>query len=154
MVKESARGGFGPPFKFNYYLRVALILLGLFFYFLPLFSLPAKGEAIYDLNYLIIDRTKTPWGHKFARTFQEIWEPPKGLKGYFITIGERKVSFKQSWIYVKVGDNIFNYEVYTSLLKPTTSDFDMQVKALKASKRVLMFLLKNYFRLKSLENEL
>jgi len=133
-------------------LSIALILMG--FFGITAVNAPCKGEEIYDIDYLLVDKTKTPWGHKFFKTFQELWKPPQGLKGYFITVGERKVSVRQSWVYVKVGDNIFNYEVYTSLLKPTMGEIDMQKKALTAARRTLMFLLKNYYRLKLLEKEL
>ncbi|WP_456456238.1 CsgE family curli-type amyloid fiber assembly protein [Thermovibrio sp.] len=121
--------------------------------FLILFlGLTLEGYSqVYDIPYLLIDNTKTPWGHKFFRTFSEIWKPPIGIEGYYITIGEDKISFKQSWVYVSVGDNIYNYRVFYSLLKPTMSDLDMQRKALAAAKRALTFLLKDYLRLKSYE---
>ncbi len=120
--------------------------------FLLFFALTLKGYSqVYDIPYLLIDNTKTPWGHKFFRTFSEIWKPPLGIEGYYITIGEDRISFKQSWVYVSVGDNIYNYRVFYSLLKPTMSDLDMQRKALIAAKRTLMFLLKDYLRLKSYE---
>ncbi len=150
-------GGFKRPPGWGSPLRrvIPSFLSLLIFFFLFSLSLHQSGAAeVYDIDYYIVDKTKTPWGHKFYRTYQEIWEAPKGIKGYFIIIGERKVSFRQSWVYVKVGDNIFNYEVYTSLLKPTMGEMDMQSKALEAVKKTLSFLLRNYFRLKSLEKEL
>ncbi len=121
-------------------------------FFILFLGLTLEGYSqVYDIPYLLIDNTKTPWGHKFFRTFSEIWKPPIGIEGYYITIGEDKISFKQSWVYVSVGDNIYNYRVFYSLLKPTMSDLDMQRKALAAAKRALTFLLKDYLRLKSYE---
>jgi len=107
-----------------------------------------------DLSYLIIDKTKTPWGHRFYKTFSELWKAPTGIKGYFIVIGEKKPSFKQSWIYVQVGDNIYMRIVYLKLLKPTTSNFEMQKYTLTAAKRTLRFLLTDFERIKILEEKM
>lgn len=117
-----------------------------------IFYLPAKPQS--EVGYLIVDHTKTPWGHRFYKTFTEVWKPPKGIDGYFIIIKEEKPSFKQSWIVVSVGDNIYNRIVYVKLLKPTTADFDMQRYAVSAAKRVLEFLLSDFLRIKSLENQM
>jgi hypothetical protein len=122
--------------------------------FLSLFFLFRSSSFASDIEFLIVDKTRTPWGHKFYRTFQEIWQPPVGIEEYFITIGEEKVSTRQSWIYVKIGDNIFNYKVFETLLKPTMGDFDMQRLALKAARKSLNFLLKKYIIIKRYENEL
>lgn len=119
-----------------------------------LFITPAYSGTYQDIDYLIVDNTVTPWGHKFARVFQEIWKSPSGIKGYFIEIGEERVSVRQSWLYIKVGDTIFKYKVYEVLLKPTMSDSDMERLALTAAKRSLRFLLEKYIVLKSYESEL
>lgn len=121
---------------------------------LHLLFLPAYSETYQDIDYLIVDNTKTPWGHKFARIFQEIWKSPLGIKGYFIEIGEERVSVRQSWLYIKVGDTIFKYKVYEVLLKPTMSDSDMERLAILAAKKSLEFLLKKYFLIKNYEREL
>lgn len=131
-------------------------LLPLFFIFiLVLFlTLPVLAQSQSEVGYLIIDHTKTPWGHRFYKTFTEVWKPPQGINGYVIIIKEEKPSFKQSWIVVTVGDNIYNKPVYAKLLKPTTSNFDMQRYTVSASKRVLKFLLSDFLRVKSLENQM
>jgi len=141
-VRIKRKGGVAP-FLF--------ILFSLFVLFS--FSLPSFGSSSNsDIDYLIIDKTKTPWGHKFYKTFSEVWKPPKGIDGYFIIIEEKKPSFRQSWIYIKVGDNIYMRIVYYSMLKPTTSNFDMQRQAVVASKRVLKYLLTDFLKFKA-ENE-
>ncbi len=125
--------------------------LPLFLVFLLFFSsLPVFAQS--DVGYLIVDQTKTPWGHRFYRTFTEIWKPPKGIDGYFIFVKEEKPTFKQSWIVILVGDNIYKRKVFVALLKPTTSNFDMQKYAVAASKRILRFLLTDYLRFKMYEN--
>lgn len=107
-----------------------------------------------EVGYLIVDQTKTPWGHRFYRTFTELWKSPYGIDSYFIIIREEKPSFKQSWVVVSVGDNIFNRVVYTRLIKPTTADFDMQRYAISAAKHVLKFLLSDYLKVRSLEKQM
>ena len=114
----------------------------------------AYSQSFIDIPYLIVDRTKTPWGHRFYRTFSEIWKPPLGIKGYFIIIEEKKPTFRQSWIYVEVGDNIYMKPVYVNILKPTTSDFDMQRYAVAAAKRTIRFLLTDFEKMKSLEEKM
>ena len=128
---------------------IPITLLGFF-----LIPIPVCSETYLDIDYLIVDNTRTPWGHKFAKIFQEIWKSPSGIKGYFIEIGEEKVSVRQSWLYIKVGDTIFKYKVYEILLKPTMSDSDMERLAMIAAKKSLKFLLEKYIVLKSYENEL
>lgn len=133
-----------------------LCLVSLFF----LFNLIIQGQAVaqdlknYDVGYLIVDRTKTPWGHKFFQVFSLLWKPPQGIKGYFIYVTEEKPSTRQSWIVVKVGDNIYMRPVYVKLMKPTVSDFDMQRYALQAAKNVLRYLLTDFERLKLMEEKM
>ncbi len=112
------------------------------------------AQSFFDIPYLIVDKTKTPWGHRFYKTFSEIWKAPSGISGYFIIVEEKKPTFRQSWIYVKVGDNIYMKPVYVNILKPTTSDFDMQKYAVEAAKRTIRFLLIDFERIKSLENKM
>ena len=108
----------------------------------------------YDIGYLLVDKTKTPWGHKFFQEFSLIWKPPKGIKGYFIYVTEEKPSTRQSWIVVKVGDNIYMKPVYVKLMKPTVSDFDIQRYALQAARNVLRYLLTDFERLKLMEEKM
>jgi len=122
-------------------------ILSLFFIFF--FSI--SYAQVDDVGYLLVDKTKTPWGHKFFKVFSEIWNPPKGITGYFVIIEEKRPSNRQSWLYVEVGDNIFNTLVYVTILKPTTSDFDMQRYAVEASKNILKFLLSNFLQEKESE---
>jgi len=139
--------------------KKSIIVILLCFFLLPFsfnLSLNLKfvrsvAQPIEDVPYLIVDRTKTPWGHKFFKTFVEFWKAPQGITGYTIKIKEEKVSFKQSWIVVEVGDNIYYRRVFVKLLKPTTSDMDMQRYALMAAKRVLKYLLSDYLRFKTYE---
>lgn len=107
-----------------------------------------------DINYLLVDKTKTPWGHKFFQVFSEAWKPPKGIKGYFIYIEEEKPSIRQSWIVVKVGDNIYMKPVYVRLMRPTVSDFDMQRYVLQAARNVLKYLLTDFEMLKLMEEKM
>jgi len=131
--------------------KILVLVISLSFF---LISLPVRSETYQDIDYLIVDNTRTPWGHKFAKIFQEIWKSPSGIKGYFIEIGEERVSIRQSWLYIKVGDTIFKYKIYEVLLKPTMSDSDMERLAIIAAKKSLKFLLEKYIILKSYENEL
>jgi len=131
--------------------RVVLVttLLFLFALFLPV---PSYSQD--EISYLIIDKTKTPWGHLFYKKFSEIWQPIEGIPYYLIIIGEEKPSRRSSWVYVRVGDNIYNYEVFKFLMKPTTNDSELTRYAIMASKRVLKFLLTDYLRIKELEKRL
>ena len=117
-----------------------------------LLTVPSYAQG--DISYLVVDKAKTPWGHKFYKTFIELWKPPEGIEGYFIIVEERKPSVRQSWLYVRVGDNIYMRTVYATLLKPTTGTLDMQRNALTAVKKVMRFLLKDFPRLKMEEEEL
>jgi len=137
------------------FLRKLLVSLWVFLFLFCLFG--GKGNFAFsqegkDISFLIIDKTKTPWGHKFFKTFSQLWKSPGGIEGYSIVIEEKKPSFRQSWIYVSVGDNIYFQVVYVTLLKPTTSEYDMQKYAVAASRKVLRYLLSDFMKLKA-ENE-
>jgi len=129
--------------------RIAAILI---FFFL-IFTSNSHTQSL-DISYLIVDKTKTPWGHKFYETFSRLWKPPSGIKGYFIIVEEKKPSVRQSWIYVEVGDNIYMKPVYVKLLKPTTSDLDMQRYAIHAAKLTLKFLLTDFQKIKLMEEKM
>lgn len=146
--------------------KFCLLFFSVFIFFLG--SLLFGGDALsqevkgynnnynnsYDIGYLLVDKTKTPWGHKFFQEFSLLWKPPKGIKGYFVYVTEEKPSTRQSWIVVKVGDNIYMKPVYVKLMRPTVSDFDMQRYALQAAKNVLRYLLTDFEKLKLMEERM
>ena len=128
--------------------------VSLLLFLLTIVAFPVYSYCQSEVGYLIIDNTKTPWGHRFYAVFSQIWKPPEGISDYYIEIDEVKPTRKQSWIVVKVGDKIYMKPVYAKLLHPTTSDFDMGRYAVDAAKKVLVFLLTDYQKIKQMEKEL
>jgi len=105
------------------------------------------------IPYLIIDETRSPWGHEFYRVFSQLWKSPRGVPTYYIYVKEKRISssLKQSWIYVEIGNNIVNRTVFVSLVRPASGEIER--KALKAIKSSYMFLLKDYYKLYNLTKQ-
>jgi len=97
-----------------------------------------------EISYLIVDETKTPWGREFVKLFSQIWRSPKGIPFYIIKFQEERISVsrKQSLIKVLVGNNIYNFLVYSAYIRPASSEIESKV--MDAVKKVELFLLERY----------
>jgi len=107
-------------------------------------QIPFQEDSSDELSYLIVDQTKTPWGREFSKLFSQVWRSPKGIPFYVIKIQEERISVsrKQSLIKVLVGNNIYNYTVYSAYIRPTSSE--IEDKVMQAVKKVEFFLLEKY----------
>lgn len=105
------------------------------------------AEKDIEIESLIIDQTRTKFGHDFYQSFNLFWEPPPGIESYNILIDEQAEPRLGSWIAVEVNTVL----VYRALLKPNPEDIEVKAKeAIEVSKEFL-FNWQEYER--SLEEE-
>lgn len=83
---------------------------------------PAKPKAPqvflakddFEVDALVFNETRTPFGREFFRKFSEIWQPPQGASGYWITIRETLTPGRQTLLTVSLN----NREIFQRYLNP------------------------------------
>ncbi|GAB4328216.1 MAG: hypothetical protein Kow0037_02370 [Calditrichia bacterium] len=86
-----------------------------------------KSQDI-ELDGLILDQTLTKAGRDFYDVFYSNWEPPPGISGYDIKIGEKPMPRIGTQISVTVNLMFEDYLVYLSFIKPRYEEVEDAAK--------------------------
>lgn len=70
----------------------------------------------FEIDALVFNETRTPFGREFFRKFSELWQPPQGVGGYWITIRETLTPGRQTLLSISLN----NRELFQRYLVPRT----------------------------------
>ena len=96
---------------------------------------PSLASNDIEVDGLIIDQTRSKFGHDFYQTFNNLWEDLPGIKDYNIIMVEDQSDPKSgTWISIEINTVV----VFRSLLKPNSDSIEDSVKeAIEFSKEFL-----------------
>jgi hypothetical protein len=125
--------------RYGWCLLVAISVL-LFFFF------PVKAKANMDmLGGTVVNETKTPWGEKFVKAFNDQWSSPAFLDCYYVEItGQPTRSGTGEKVMVRAGTMLNKRAVYATFVSPR--DYKLKQQAKEAVRRVINYLTRRYIQ--------
>lgn len=113
-----------------------------------LYSDESKYKIELELNSIVIDQTITSLGHEFYTEFSRIWEPPKNILDYNLSIGERPSARWGNRIWIKSQNRI----LYQTTVRPGRNHTAILAK--KAAAEIIQKMLLNNIQRRQLNKDI